>query len=55
MLRAALKLGTVPSVLKRAVELAGIAEVGPARKPVVECSAAADEKIIEMLKYYHLA
>lgn len=55
VLRAALKLGTVPSVLKRAVELAGIAEVGPARKPVVECSAAADEKIIEMLKYYHLA
>lgn len=55
VLRAALKLGTVPSVLKRAVELAGIAEVGPARKPVVECSSATDEKIIEMLKYYHLA
>lgn len=55
VLRAALKLGTVPSVLKRAVELAGIAEVGPARKPVVECSSDTDEKIIEMLKYYHLA
>lgn len=31
VLRGVLKLGTVPSVMKRATELAGIAEIGPAR------------------------
>ena len=55
VLRGVLKLGTVPSAMKRAVELAGIAEVGPARMPVEELSKEDDEKIIEMLKYYHLA
>ena len=55
VLRGVLKLGTVPSAMKRAVELAGIAEVGPARMPVEELSKQDDEKIIEMLKYYHLA
>lgn len=54
VLRGVLKLGTVPSVMKRAVELANIAEVGPARKPVLPCSAEDDEKIKEMLRYYHL-
>ena len=49
-----MKLGTVPVVMKRAAELAGIAEIGPARKPVQECSAQDDEKIKEMLQHYHL-
>ena len=55
VLRGVLKLGTVPSVMKRATELAGIAEVGPARKPVQELSSEDDMKIKEMQKYYHLA
>lgn len=55
VLRGVLKLGTVPSAMKRAVELAGIAEVGPARMPVEELSKEDDEKIIEMLRYYGLA
>lgn len=54
VLRAVLKLGTVPSVMKRATELAGIAEIGPARKPVQELSKEDDKKIKEMLKYYNL-
>ena len=54
VLRGVLKLGTVPVVMKRAAELAGIAEIGPARKPVQECSAQDDEKIKEMLQHYHL-
>ena len=54
VLRSVLKLGTVPVVMKRAAELAGIAEIGPARKPVLECSAQDDEKIKEMLRHYHL-
>ena len=54
VLRGVLKLGTVPVVMKRAAELAGIAEIGPARKPVLECSAQDDEKIKEMLQHYHL-
>ena len=54
VLRNVLKLGTVPSVIKRSIELAGIADVGPARKPVQELSAESEEKIKEMLKYYKL-
>lgn len=54
VLRGVLKLGTVPSAMKRSCELAGIAEVGPARRPVQELGAEADEKIKEMLKYYGL-
>lgn len=54
VLRGVLKLGTVPSVMKRATELAGIAEIGPARKPVQELTDEDDEKIKEMLKYYNL-
>lgn len=54
VLRGVLKLGTVPSAMKRSCELAGIAEVGPARMPVQELSAEDDEKIREMLKYYNL-
>lgn len=54
VLRGALKLGTVPSILKRSVELANIAPVGPARRPVQPTTKADDEAIMEMLKYYHL-
>lgn len=54
VLREVLKLGTVPSILKRAIELANIADVGPARKPAGETSAEDDEKIKEMLQYYAL-
>ncbi|MCF0148796.1 MAG: 4-hydroxy-tetrahydrodipicolinate synthase [Clostridium sp.] len=54
VLRGVLKLGTVPSVMKRACELAGVAEVGPARRPVQELSVEDDVKIKEMLKYYGL-
>jgi 4-hydroxy-tetrahydrodipicolinate synthase len=54
VLRGVLKLGTVPSILKRSVELANIAAVGPARKPVSETTPEVDEKIKEMLKYYEL-
>lgn len=53
-LRKVLPLGTVPSVVKRAIELAEIAEVGPARKPVQETNKETDQAIIEMLKYYGL-
>ena len=54
VLREVLKYGTVPSVIKRAIELANIAEVGPARKPVRETTPEVDEKIKEMLKHYQL-
>lgn len=53
-LRGALKLGTVPSILKRAIELSNIAEVGPARKPVKETSQKTDQAILTMLGYYGL-
>lgn len=53
-LRKVLPLGTVPSILKRAVEMAGIAEVGPARKPVQEPSRQVEKQIKEMLTNYHL-
>lgn len=54
VLRDVLKLGTVPSIIKRAVELADIAPVGPARKPVKETTPEVDEKIKEVLKHYQL-
>ena len=53
IIRGVLKLGTVPSVMKRSVELLGIS-VGPARLPVSEVKPEVDEKIKEMLKAYHL-
>ncbi|MNC69486.1 dihydrodipicolinate synthase [compost metagenome] len=52
-LRAVLKLGTIPSVLKKSVELSGV-PVGPARTPVAELDEEAVDKIREMLKYYNL-
>lgn len=48
------KLGTIPSIVKRSIELAGIAPVGPARRPVLESSEEMDEKIKLMLKHYGL-
>ena len=54
VLRSALKLGTVPAVLKRSVELANIANAGPARKPMRETTTQVDQEIIKMLKYYGL-
>ncbi|MBO0451403.1 4-hydroxy-tetrahydrodipicolinate synthase [Candidatus Enterococcus murrayae] len=53
-LRKVLPLGTVPSVLKRAIELARIAEVGPAKLPVNEVNEQTEVKIKKMLSYYHL-
>lgn len=53
-LRMVLKLGTVPSVLKKSVELAGI-QVGPARLPVTEPNSETVEKIKEMLDYYGIS
>lgn len=52
-LRAVLKLGTVPSIIKRCVTLSGI-DVGPARYPVSETTAEADEKIKAMLAQYQM-
>lgn len=52
-LRAVLKLGTIPSVLKKSVELAGI-PVGPARYPVAALEDEAVSKIKDMLSYYKL-
>lgn len=45
--------GSVPSVMKRAVELMGI-PVGPARLPVHEVNSNVEHEIMEMLKYYNL-
>ena len=53
MIRAVLKKGTVPSVMKRSVELLGI-PVGPARLPVMELDPKVDDDIREMLRFYHL-
>lgn len=52
VIRSVLGLGTVPSVMKRAVELANIATVGPARKPVQALNEESDCKILEALAYY---
>ncbi|MGX8851260.1 4-hydroxy-tetrahydrodipicolinate synthase [Amedibacillus sp. YH-ame10] len=52
-LRDVLKLGTVPSVLKKAVHLMGI-PVGPARYPVCDLSEESVDKIKAMLSYYHM-
>ncbi|CUH97334.1 hypothetical protein P22_3461 [Propionispora sp. 2/2-37] len=51
VLRAVLKLGTVPSILKKAVQLSGI-PVGPARLPVAEPGEEVIGKIREVLEYY---
>lgn len=54
VLRNVLKFGTVPSVLKRSLELAHIAAVGPARLPVSETTPETDEAIRSMLQHYEL-
>ncbi len=53
-IRSVNKLGTMPSILKRALELGKIAQAGPARKPVKEPDAQTDQEILKMLEYYHL-
>lgn len=52
-IRTVLKFGTVPSVMKRAVELLGI-PVGPARLPVKETARGLDDTIEKMLNQYNL-
>ena len=47
-------LATMPSILKRSLELANIASVGPARLPVKEVNDEVDDKIKEMLMHYKL-
>lgn len=54
-LRAVLRLGTVPSIIKRSVELTGIADVGPARLPVLERAEENDDEIKKMLAQVGLA
>lgn len=51
-LRDSFKYGTLPSVLKKAVELSGI-PVGPPKSPVAEVSGAALDKVKEMVSFYH--
>lgn len=53
-LRAVLKLGTVPSIIKKSVELAEIAEAGPARLPVLETTEKVDDEIKKMLTQVNL-
>ena len=53
ILRTVLKLGTVPSILKKAVQMSGI-PVGSARLPVAEVKEETVKKIQEMLDYYKL-
>lgn len=53
-IRSVNKKATMPVVLKRCLELANIAEAGPARLPVSECNSELDEEIKEMLKHYKL-
>lgn len=53
VLRAVLKLGTVPSVMKRAVTLLGI-DMGDARRPAGPLGTAHDDAILDALKFYHL-
>jgi 4-hydroxy-tetrahydrodipicolinate synthase len=53
-LRTVLKLGTVPSVIKRSVTLSGI-DVGPARCPVSATTTETDGKIKQMLDFYFAA
>lgn len=53
-IRSVNKKATMPVVLKRSLELGGIAEAGPARKPAKESTPELDEEIKEMLKHYGL-
>ena len=54
VLRAVLKYGTQPSIIKRSITLANIADVGLARKPVRSADEKTDQKIKEMLYYFNL-
>lgn len=50
-LRNSFKYGTLPSVLKKSVELLGI-PVGPTKMPVAELAGESLEKVKEMIKFY---
>lgn len=54
VLRACLKYGTVPSVIKKVVTLAGIADMGDARKPVQALANTYNTQLEEMLLFYGL-
>lgn len=51
ILRTEMKKGTVPSILKRSIELANISEVGPARKPLFD-NDKYDQDLLKMIDYY---
>jgi 4-hydroxy-tetrahydrodipicolinate synthase len=51
-LRSTFKYGTLPSVLKKAVELYSGIQVGPPRLPAVEPTGKVLEKIREMVEFY---
>ncbi len=53
-LRDVLHLGTVPTMIKRSIELSGI-PVGPARFPAGESTPEKDVKVREMLDHYGIA
>lgn len=53
VLRDVSKLGTIPSVIKRALVILGV-EAGEARLPVSPIGAKHDEEISKMLKFYGL-
>ncbi|MDX8045510.1 4-hydroxy-tetrahydrodipicolinate synthase [Gracilibacillus sp. S3-1-1] len=50
-LRSSFQYGTIPSVLKKTVELTGI-PVGPPKLPVTELSGSALEKVKEVVTFY---
>lgn len=52
-LRSVLKLGTIPSVLKKAMDLAGI-PAGPARFPVMPPTGEAVDKIKQVVEKYQI-
>lgn len=54
VLRKCLRLNTVPSILKRSIELANICSAGPARLPVTDIKNVYDFEIEEMLRFYNL-
>lgn len=54
VLRKVNAMGTMPSILKRAQELAGIAKCGPSRYPTSKPSRDVDDEILSMLRHYGL-
>ena len=48
------KKATMPAVLKRSLELSGLINAGPARRPGIEVSQELDEEILSMLDHYEM-